>query len=157
MKLILVGKAATGKDHLKSRLIKKGFKAGVSHTTRLPRKNEVDGVDYHFVSEFEFTEMIGQEKFIEYMEFNGWFYGQTEEDFNNADVMIMSKDGLDMLPAQHRDRAVVVYLDTPRMTRLERLNQRNDQNDSIHRRMKTDDEQFREFSDFDIVIKNEDF
>ena len=157
MKLILVGKAATGKDHLKSRLIKKGFKAGVSHTTRLPRKNEVDGVDYHFVSEFEFTEMIGQEKFIEYMEFNGWFYGQTENDFDNADIMIMSKDGLDMLPEQYRSRCAVIYLDVDRAIRTERLNQRSDANDTIERRMNTDEEQFKDFTDFDIRIKNADF
>ena len=45
MKLILVGKAAAGKDFLKNRLIAKNFKPGISCTTRLPRKNEVDGVD----------------------------------------------------------------------------------------------------------------
>ena len=40
MKLILVGKAASGKDFLKDRLNNKGFTIGVSHTTRLPRNNE---------------------------------------------------------------------------------------------------------------------
>lgn len=157
MKLILVGKAAAGKDHLKQRLQKKGFNIGVSHTTRKPRVNETDGVDYHFVSEEEFKAMINRGEFIEYMEFNNWFYGQTEEDFNNADVMIMSKDGLDMLPKQYRDQCVVIYLDVDRMTRIERLNHRNDVNDSIMRRMNTDEEQFKGFSDFDICIKNADF
>ena len=150
MKLILVGKAASGKDHLKQRLQKMGFNIGVSHTTRLPRENEKDGVDYNFVSEIEFIEMIGQEKFIEYMEFNGWYYGQTEADFNGADVMIMSKDGLDMLPDQYRDQCLVMYLDVDRMTRIERLNYRNDMNDTIMRRMNTDDEQFKEFKDYEI-------
>ena len=157
MKLILVGKAAAGKDHLKQRLQKKGFNIGVSHTTRKPRVNETDGVDYHFVSEDEFESMIDRGEFIEYMEFNGWYYGQTEEDFNNADVMIMSKDGLDMLPLQYRDQCVVIYLDVDRATRIERLNYRNDVNDSIMRRMNTDEEQFKDFSDFDIRIKNADF
>ena len=157
MKLILVGKAAAGKDHLKIRLKQKGFIIGVSHTTRSPRINEVDGVDYHFVSREEFTEMINQGKFIEYMEFNGWFYGQTEEDFEAADIMIMSKDGLDMLPKKYRDRCAVIYLDIDRATRVQRLNDRNDVNDSIFRRMNTDDEQFENFTDYDIRIKNADF
>ena len=157
MKLILVGKAASGKDHLKQRLQKKGFNIGVSHTTRLPRENEKDGVDYNFVSEIEFIEMIGQEKFIEYMEFNGWYYGQTEADFNGADVMIMSKDGIDMLPDQYRDQCLVMYLDVDRMTRIERLNYRNDMNDTIMRRMNTDDEQFKEFKDYEIRVTNADF
>ena len=157
MKIILVGKAASGKDFLKHRLHKKGFTIGVSHTTRLPRNNEVDGEDYHFVTENKFKEMIVNGDFIEYMEFNGWYYGQTETDFDNADIMIMSKDGLDMLPQQYRDQCVVLYLDIDRMTRIERLNYRNDVNDSIMRRMNTDDEQFAGFKDYDIKIKNADF
>ena len=157
MKLILVGKAASGKDFLKDRLNNKGFTIGVSHTTRLPRNNEVNGEDYHFVELSEFKKMIDAGDFIEYMEFNGWYYGQTANDFNTSDVMIMSKDGLDMLPNQYRDQCVVIYLDVNRKTRIERLNYRNDVNDSIMRRMNTDDEQFANFKDYDIRIKNEDF
>jgi guanylate kinase len=157
MKLILVGKAASGKDHLKQKLQKKGFKIGVSHTTRKPRANESNGVDYHFVTEDEFVAMIEQGVFIEYMKFNGWYYGQTEEDFNGADVMIMSKDGLDMLPEQYRSQCAVIYLDIDRLTRIERLNHRDDKNDTIQRRMDTDDEQFENFTDFEIRIKNADF
>lgn len=157
MKMILVGKAASGKDFLKSKMERKGFKTGISHTTRKPRENEIDGVDYHFVDEVTFIEMIGQEKFIEYMEFNGWFYGQTEEDFDGADIMIMSKDGLDMLPKQYRDQCIVIYLDVPMDDRLKRLSSRNDKNDSIERRVTTDEAQFHGFTDYEIRITNPDF
>ena len=58
MKLILVGKAAAGKDFLKTRLSNKGFVSGVSHTTRPPRENEVNHQDYHFVDKQEFEDMI---------------------------------------------------------------------------------------------------
>lgn len=155
--MILVGKAASGKDFLKSKMERKGFKTGISHTTRKPRENEIDGVDYHFVDEVTFIEMIGQEKFIEYMEFNGWFYGQTEEDFDGADIMIMSKDGLDMLPKQYRDQCIVIYLDVPMDDRLKRLSSRNDKNDSIERRVTTDEAQFHGFTDYEIRITNPDF
>jgi|TARA_B110000908_G_C10181296_1_gene415794 guanylate kinase len=157
MKIILVGKAAAGKDYLKAKFSEKGFVAGVSHTTRPPRALEINGEDYHFVDDNKFTEMINQDKFIEYMEFNGWYYGQTEADFDKADVMIMSKDGLDMLPKRYRNRCIVIYLDPSRLERLKRLESRNDMNDSIVRRMNTDDEQFRSFRDFDIRITNADF
>ena len=157
MKLILVGKAAAGKDFLKNRLAKKGFTSGVSHTTRPPRESEVNHVDYHFVDKQEFEDMISCGEFVEYMEFNGWYYGQTKKDFDLADVMIMSKDGLDMLPKEYRDQCMVIWLDPPRITRVERLEYRNDKNDSIVRRMNTDDEQFKGFNDFDLRIKNEDF
>jgi guanylate kinase len=101
--------------------------------------------------------MLENGAFIEYMKFNGWYYGQTEEDFNGADVMIMSKDGLDILPEQYRKQCAVIYLDIDRLTRIERLNDRDDKNDSIQRRMDTDDEQFENFTDFEIRIKNADF
>jgi|TARA_B100000767_G_scaffold130000_1_gene123496 guanylate kinase len=157
MKIILVGKAAAGKDFLKNKLASKGFRTGVSHTTRSPRENEKDGEDYWFISEERFKTMINEGQFIEHMEFNGWFYGQTEEDFNTSDIMIMSKDGLDMLPKKYRNQCIVIYLDPSRLERLRRLESRNDLNDSIVRRMNTDDEQFKSFGDYDIRIANADF
>ena len=157
MKLIVVGKAAAGKDHLKKKIENKGFKSGISYTTRQPRQNEKEGEDYYFVSEKQFDQIIESGQMLEWMEFNNWKYGLSIEEFEKADVMIMSKDGLDMLPKAYRDRCLVIYLDIPRMIRVQRLNDRNDVNDSIWRRMSTDDEQFDKFIDFDIRIKNEDF
>ncbi len=157
MKLVLVGKAASGKDYLKTRLKKKGFKIGVSHTTRPPRPSETDGVDYRFTDEATFKQMIEKDQFVEYMHFNGWYYGQTKEDFTHAEVMIMSKDGLDILPEQYRKKCMVIYLDIDRKTRVERLNLREDPNDSVERRLLADDEQFKGFKDFEIRITNPDF
>ena len=157
MKLILVGKAAAGKDLLKNRLVAKNFKPGISCTTRQPRHNEVAGVDYHFMSEDAFKAKLDSGEMLEHMVFNNWYYGLTKEEFEQADVMIMSKDGLDVLPKAYRDRCMVIYLDPPRITRIERLEHRNDPNDSIVRRMNTDDEQFKNFRDFDLRVRNEDF
>lgn len=157
MKLILVGKAASGKDHLKKRIEERGFKSGVSYTTRPPRPTEKEGEDYYFVTDERFDQILESGEMLEWMEFNGWKYGLSIEEFEKADVMIMSKDGLDILPKEYRDRCLVVYLDIGRMKRIERLNERKDANDSIWRRMKTDDEQFDDFTDFDIRIKNDDF
>lgn len=157
MKLILVGKAASGKDFLKNKLVKKGFNAGISCTTRPPRKNEVDGIDYHFMTEQEFKDILDSGEMLEHMVFNDWYYGLTKTEFEQADVMIMSKDGLDVLPSDYRKRCMVIWLDPPRSTRVERLNYRNDPNDSIVRRMNTDDEQFQDFRDYDMVVTNDNF
>jgi guanylate kinase len=94
---------------------------------------------------------------LEHMVFNNWYYGLTKSEFEQADVMIMSKDGLDVLPKSYRDRCMVIYLDPPRLTRVERLEYRNDPNDSIVRRMDTDDKQFENFRDFDLRVRNDDF
>ena len=82
MKLILVGKAAAGKDFLKNRLVAKNFKPGISCTTRLPRHNEVDGVDYHFMTEDQFKETIDSGEMLEHMIFNNWYYGLTKKNLN---------------------------------------------------------------------------
>tara|TARA_Y100000287_G_scaffold26679_1_gene18587 strand:+ start:812 stop:1285 length:474 start_codon:yes stop_codon:yes gene_type:complete len=157
MKLILVGKAAAGKDFLKNRLVAKNFKPGISCTTRLPRHNEKDGVDYHFMTEEQFKAKLDSGEMLEHMIFNNWYYGLTKEEFEQADVMIMSKDGLDVLPREYRARCMVIYLDPPRIDRIERLEYRNDPNDSIVRRMNTDDEQFANFRDYDLRVRNADF
>tara|TARA_B100002019_G_C21054674_1_gene490964 strand:+ start:249 stop:722 length:474 start_codon:yes stop_codon:yes gene_type:complete len=157
MKLILVGKAAAGKDFLKNRLVAKNFKPGISCTTRLPRHNEENGVDYHFMTEEQFKAKLDSGEMLEHMIFNNWYYGLTKEEFEQADVMIMSKDGLDVLPEEYRARCMVIYLDPPRIDRIERLEYRNDPNDSIVRRMNTDDEQFANFRDYDLRVRNADF
>jgi len=157
MKLIVVGKAAAGKDFLKKKVEGKGFTSGVSYTTRPSRQNEKEGEDYYFTTPEQFDQIVESGEMLEWMEFNNWKYGLSIEEFERADIMIMSKDGLDMLPKEYRDQCLVIYLDVDRLIRLERLNGRDDKNDSIWRRMTTDNSQFEGFKDFDIRIRNEDF
>ena len=115
----------------------------------------VDGSYHNMNTHIVLVEKDGQ--MVEWMEFIGWKYGLTIEEFEKADIMIMSKDGLEMLPKKYRDRCFVIYLDVDRMVRLDRLNTRNDKNDNVWRRMSTDEKQFDGFTDYDIKIKNEDF
>ena len=49
-KVILIGKAAAGKDHMRKVLEGRGFTYGTSYTTRPPREGEIDGQDYYFIS-----------------------------------------------------------------------------------------------------------
>jgi guanylate kinase len=56
----------------------------VSHTTRLPRNSEFDGVDYYFVSSDTFKNMIHGNQFIEYVECFGHFYGTSISSVANA-------------------------------------------------------------------------
>ena len=157
MKLILVGKAASGKDYLKHKLKSKKFKIGVSHTTRPPRENEKDGVDYNFVSEYEFIEMIGQDKFVEYQKFNGWFYGITKEEFERCDIMILNAEAVDLLSEEYRSRCFVNYIDISIDVRRSRIMERNDPDDDFERRIQADEDQFRNFSNFDCRITNHNF
>ena len=65
--VILSSPSGVGKTTLTKKVQQKyqTFKISVSHTTRLPRSNEVDGIDYHFISNKKFEELIKSNKFYE--------------------------------------------------------------------------------------------
>jgi guanylate kinase len=157
MKLVLVGKAAAGKDHLRKRLIERGFKFGVSCTTRPPRVGEQNGKDYFFLSEDQFLGLINSGDMIEYQQFNGWFYGLTREEFENSDVIILNREAVDMLPEEIRLKCMVMFLDIDKDTRLERMKERNDTADSLERRINADEQQYVGFENFDVRVTNPDF
>jgi len=156
-KLVLVGKAASGKDHLRKRLMDKGLNYGVSHTTRPPREGEVDGQDYFFVSKEEFLELIDAGKMVEYQIFNGWYYGMTTWIWEDADVVILNAEAVGLLDEELRNQCTVIYLDIDIEVREQRMLERKDSNDSHLRRLWADEEQFKDFKDFDIKITNPDF
>jgi len=158
-KVVLVGKAAAGKDYLRTRYENRGFKFGVSYTTRKPRlkANEKEGVDYYFIEEEEFLEMIANDRFIEYQQFNGWYYGITKEEFERCDILILNAEAVELLQEEYRDRCFVIYVDIPIEIRRQRIMERNDPDDNYERRIQADEDQFRNFSNYDCRITNSDF
>ena len=156
--IILVGKAASGKDHMRKILQGRGFKYGVSYTTRPKRKNEIDGEDYYFVSETEFKSGITNDTWYEWVEFNGWYYGTTKKQFlEDCNIFIMTPKGITHIDPVDRKNCTIFYLDISDTTRSARLSQRGDNNDSIERRMSADDRDFKNFNDYDIKINNSNF
>ena len=158
-KIVLVGKAAAGKDFFRKRMMDKGFNFGVSCTTRLKRikDNEKEGVDYYFKSDKDFDKLIKDDMFVEFQSFNGWGYGITRDEFEKCDVMIMNAEALNLLPEDYATRCFVIYLDIPLETRIARITERNDENDDIMRRVNDDEKQFLNFSQFDCKITNPNF
>lgn len=157
MKIILVGKAAAGKDYFRARLGNKWFKGAISHTTRAPRETETDGVDYHYVSDERFMEIVEDGKMLEYMDFKGWKYGMTREEYEKSDVLIMSPDGLKLLPDEIKKECLIIYLDISPTTRLTRLILRNDKAYHPMSRELEDMRQFNEFTEFDLRVTNPEF
>ena len=64
--VILSSPSGVGKTTITKKIQQKyqSFKISVSHTTRSPRSNEVDGVDYHFVSNKKFEKLIKEKKIL---------------------------------------------------------------------------------------------
>lgn len=157
-RIILCGKAAAGKDHLRKTLEGRGFQYGVSYTTRPPRKGEIDGKDYFFLEENEFQTLIEQGFFYEYVTFNEWYYGTSKEQwFVNDDIFIMTPTGISKLHAADRKSSFIIYIDIPTEIRRERLTERKDNADSIERRLEADNNDFQNFTDYDIKITDHNF
>jgi guanylate kinase len=153
-KLVIIGPAGSGKNFLMEKMSKKGFIPGIFYTSRPPRINEVEGIDYFFRDESFFD--YRKDSFLCIQSFNNWKYGITKDEFEKKDVFIFSPAGLRSLPKSFRDDSFVIYLNPPEETRVKRLNLRNDA-DSVERRLIADRKDFLNFSDYDIMITNEDF
>ena len=83
--LILSSPSGAGKTTLTKKIQQKyqNFKISVSHTTRKPRANEVDGVDYHFVSQKGFEDLIAKDEFYEYAKIFDNYYGTSKKSVKN--------------------------------------------------------------------------
>lgn len=151
-RIIIVGRGGSGKDYLRKRLISRGMTPSISYTSRPPREGEVEGVDY-FYRPVEFFESPEQD-FYELVVFNGWYYGTLRKQFDNDDVFIMTPSGINHILPEDRSSCFIIYLNPPREIIQERLEQRNGMKDSVERRMLADDEDFRDFTDYDLLITN---
>lgn len=151
-RLILVGPSAAGKNFIREQFVKKGFKADCSYTSREPREGEVDGVDYKFIGTPRFMEMIAGRKFYEWVEYNGKFYGTGLEEWNTCDIFIMESDGIGHLEEQDRKQSLVIYINTPLPTRVQRMKERGWNNDKVYERIVVDQKKFKDFKDYDLEI-----
>ena len=89
--VILSSPSGVGKTTLTKKIQQKhqSFKISVSYTTRSPRSNEVDGVDYYFVSHERFKKLIDEDKFYEYAKIFENYYGTLKK---NVDETIKTND-----------------------------------------------------------------
>ena len=161
--VILSSPSGVGKTTLTKKIQQKyqSFKISVSHTTRKPRSNEVDGVDYYFISQNKFKELIEKKKFYEYAEIFGNFYGTSKE---NVDHDIKKNDlifdidwqGTKQLSKFKNLNLIKIYLITNNKAELKkRLIERN-QNTSkeVDKRFSAYDEDVKHWQDYDFVIIN---
>jgi len=158
-KIAIVGPGAAGKDHLRQKFQDRGFVFGISCTTRPARPGEVHGKDYYYLTDEEFNAGIENGLFAEWQEFNNWKYGLMKPEFERCDVMILNAEAVELLEPEYRERLFVIYMDIDREVRLKRLLSRKDYKDADdpYRRIREDDKQFRNFSNFDCKITNKDF
>ena len=88
--IILSSPSGAGKNTLVKLISEnKSFFTSISHTTRTPRSNEIDGVDYNFVTHKKFKELINKNQFYEYAKIFENYYGTLKQ---NVDITIKKND-----------------------------------------------------------------
>lgn len=154
--IILIGPSASGKTEIAKLLIKNfNFKKFVTTTTRLPRVNEINDIDYHFISVNEFNNKIKDNKFIEYVFYNDNYYGTTLEEIDNNKVLILEPKGLKEFLKLNNKNIVSFYIDASKETRCKRMVDRKDNENEILKRINSDDKYFEESKkDVDYIIDN---
>ena len=162
--VILSSPSGVGKTTLTKKIQQKyqSFKISVSHTTRKPRSNEVDGVDYHFISKNEFEKLIKDQKFYEYAKIFDNYYGTLKQ---NVDELIKKNDiifdidwqGTKQLSKYKNLDLIKIYLLPPNKDELKkRLVRRNQNSDEeVDKRFKAFDEDIKHWQDYDYVLINE--
>lgn len=161
--LILSGPSGAGKDALLNRMKELGvpFHYVVTSTTRPPRSGEQDGVEYTFVSESGFQDMLQRGDLIESAKVYGYWYGVPKHEVKQAldagkDVVLkIDVQGAatirNLLPG-----AVLIYLTLPSMEEYEkRLRQRKTESDTdLKVRLGKVNEELRSMLIFDYVVVN---
>ena len=163
---IIAAPSGCGKTSLVDALLKKSSNicVSVSHTTRKPRPEEVNGTNYHFISVDEFQEMIKDNKFVEFAEVFENLYGSSrqliEDNLNNNIDVILEIDWQGARQVKiNMPKAISIFVLPPsKEALLERLkNRAQDDELTINKRMSDAENQMRHFNEFDYLIINNDF
>jgi len=161
--LVLSGPGGVGKSTVAKKLREAGdFWVSVSATTRKPRSNEIDGRDYFFVTDEEFTRMINANEFLEWAEFAGNRYGTPQEKVEHAlllgrNVLLEIEIAGAKQVKAHLPQSVLVFLEPPTWEELvSRLEGRGtDSPERRAERLELAQEELAAASFFDVVLVND--
>ena len=163
---IIAAPSGCGKTSLVEALIKKtkNLFVSVSYTTRPPRPDEINGINYYFISINEFEEMIKNNAFVEHATVFDNHYGSSTK-------LIREKldEGIDVIleidwqgarqVKENMPNAISIFILPPsNEALLGRLKQRaQDDDETINKRMSDAQNQMQHFNEFDYLVINDDF
>jgi len=142
----------------------KSFITSISHTTRPPRSNEIDGVDYYFIKENQFQTMINEDQFLEHAKVFNNFYGTTKKNvidyLEKGENVIFDIDwqGTEQILNRNLDyKLITIFILPPSKNVLhERLTNRHKKDKFIvSQRIKQFDKDILHWKNYDYVVIND--
>ena len=162
--IIISGPSGVGKGTLVTRLLKNtdNIALSVSATTRKPRKGEKDGKHYHFISKDKFLNMIDNDGFLEYAQYNYNYYGTPKdkvyEILRQGINVILEIDvqGAFKVKDKYKE-SLMIFIMPPRVDDLyKRLRKRNTETqEEIEKRINRAKEEIELASKYDYIIIND--
>jgi len=134
---VISGPSGSGKSTI-IQLLRKGVTGlgySVSHTSRRPRNNETNGLNYHFVDRVTFRRMIDEDAFVEWAEIYDDFYGTSFSSLNNQVtqgrdvVMDLDSQGAKNIKEHFKD-TTLIYILPPSIEPLEKRLRERDTDDA---------------------------
>ena len=162
--VVLSSPSGAGKTTITKKIQQKfsSFKISVSHTTRKPRLNEIDGIDYNFIDEKTFKLKIKENFFYEYAKIFDNYYGTSKTAVNkliktNDIIFDIDWQGNQQLSKFNELNLLKIFITTRTKKALkDRLISRNqDDKLEVEKRLNSYDLDIEHWSDYDYVVINE--
>ena len=166
MMFVLSSPSGTGKTTLAKKIAENNtnFSISISHTTRKPRPNEINGKDYYFVSMAEFEDLIKKNNFFEYANIFDNRYGTLKKPVlellsRGKDVLFdIDWQGTKQL-SENKNLSLVTFFILPpnRKVLKERLlNRHGKQEEIVEKRMNKFSEEVSHWNEYNYVVVNDD-
>ena len=166
--IIISSPSGAGKTSVCKKIINydNKIKLSVSHTTRAPRDNEINGIDYFFISSDRFNSKISDKSFLEFANVFGNYYGTSKKNveeilLEDFDVLFdIDWQGAAQILNSNLAKIVTIFLVAPsKEVVLARLKKRSketgDDYDSIKKRMLEYENEMKHANDYDYVVIND--
>ena len=162
--VILSSPSGAGKTTLVKKIsLENNFQISISHTTRPPRTNEINGKDYFFVNKEKFEVLIKKDEFLEYAKVFENYYGSSKQavikNLDNGKNVIFDIDwqGTEQIKKKKLNYKLITFFILPpsRKVLFERLSNRDMKDKNIVERMKQFDQDILRWKNYDFVVIND--